>query len=124
MGLFGNPDECGLKGSGIISRVAPDVVDLQPGDRVGFFFEGSLRTSKILARERCLKIPESSSSEDFAAIYSLVNLSQIQSGEVSTRSFEWSPLNRLTTSSPVSTDSFCLWRCRARRNLDLPAIGC
>lgn len=75
MGFFGSVDELGLEGAGTVSRVGPHVNDIKIGDRVVFGKVGCLRSSVVIPRKRCNKIPSELSMSDAATmlvVYSTV----------------------------------------------------
>ncbi|KAL4997452.1 hypothetical protein BDV10DRAFT_186245 [Aspergillus recurvatus] len=90
LGLFGEPNEFGLEGSGIIRRVAPGAIrDLKPGDRVALLTTGTFRTRFVVHSRYCLQIPDHVSLQDAAtmpsvyitAAYCLIHLARLQKGE-------------------------------------------
>ncbi|KAL4772444.1 hypothetical protein BDW60DRAFT_216463 [Aspergillus nidulans var. acristatus] len=90
LGLFGEPNEFGLEGSGIVRRVAPGAKrDLKPGDRVALLTTGTFRTHFVVHSRYCLRIPDHVSLEDAAtmpsvyitAAYCLIHLARLQKGE-------------------------------------------
>ncbi|KAL3496347.1 hypothetical protein BJX62DRAFT_251184 [Aspergillus germanicus] len=90
LGLFGEPNEFGLEGSGIIRRVAPGVIrDLKPGDRVALLTTGTFRTRFVVHSRYCIRVPEHVSLEDAAtmpsvyitACYCLVHLARLHKSE-------------------------------------------
>ncbi|KAL6237837.1 hypothetical protein BDW75DRAFT_237890 [Aspergillus navahoensis] len=90
LGLFGEPNEFGLEGSGIIRRVAPGAIrDLKPGDRVALLTTGTFRTRFVVHSRYCLRVPDHISLEDAAtmpsvyitAAYCLIHLARLQEGE-------------------------------------------
>ncbi|KAL2844526.1 hypothetical protein BJY01DRAFT_248143 [Aspergillus pseudoustus] len=90
LGLFGEPNEFGLEGSGIVRRVAPGPIrDLKPGDRVALLTTGTFRTRFVVHSRYCLQIPEHVSLEDAAtmpsvyitACYCLVHLARLHKSE-------------------------------------------
>ncbi|KAL4900418.1 hypothetical protein BDW74DRAFT_182748 [Aspergillus multicolor] len=90
LGLFGEPNEFGLEGSGIIRRVAPGTVrDLKVGDRVALLTTGTFRTRFVVHSRYCLRIPDHVSLQDAAtmpsvyitAAYCLGHLARLQKGE-------------------------------------------
>lgn len=91
MGVFGSPDELGLEGAGVIRRVAADVTDLQPGDRVVMMAWGIFRTRIILPITSCRRVPDGVAMDDAAtlasvymtAIFCLCYLARLQKGDVS-----------------------------------------
>lgn len=91
MGLIGNPNDMGLEATGVVRRVAPDVIDLAPGDRVGTMGTGLFCNRTVLRREALSKLPDSLALEDGAAmltvyctvIYSLMQVGNLQKKQVS-----------------------------------------
>jgi NADPH:quinone reductase-like Zn-dependent oxidoreductase len=91
MGLFGDPEEFGVEGSGVVRRVAPDVTEFRPGDRVFVLSEGLFRTRIVIKAVKCFKVPDELSLEDAATMpsayvtsaYCLGHLCRLQKGEVS-----------------------------------------
>ncbi|OJZ83134.1 hypothetical protein ASPFODRAFT_142034 [Aspergillus luchuensis CBS 106.47] len=89
MGIIGNPNDMGLEATGVVRRVAPDVIDLAPGDRVGALGTGLFCNRTILGREALSKLPDSLDLEDGAAmltvyctvIYSLMQVGNLQKGQ-------------------------------------------
>ncbi|KAL4735276.1 hypothetical protein BDV11DRAFT_173962 [Aspergillus similis] len=90
LGLFGEPNEFGLEGSGIVRRVAPGAIrDLKPGDRIALLTTGTFRTRFVVHSRYCLRIPDHVSLEDAAtmpsvyitAAYCLIHLARLQKGE-------------------------------------------
>ncbi|KAF5855558.1 hypothetical protein ETB97_008996 [Aspergillus alliaceus] len=89
MGLFGNADEFGLEGSGIVRRVGSDRVRLRPGDKVAVLIPGVCRTRIVIHSQFCIMVPDHISLEDAAtmpsvyitAIYSLDHLARLQKDE-------------------------------------------
>ncbi|PYH65910.1 type I polyketide synthase [Aspergillus vadensis CBS 113365] len=89
MGLIGNPNDMGLEATGVVRRVAPDVTDLTPGDRVGALGTGLFCNRTVLRREAVSKLPDSLALGDGAAmltvyctvIYSLMQVGNLQKGQ-------------------------------------------
>ncbi|KAL4931451.1 uncharacterized protein BDV17DRAFT_288988 [Aspergillus undulatus] len=90
LGLFGEPNEFGLEGSGIVRRVASGAVrDLKVGDRVALLTTGTFRTRFVVHSRYCLQIPGHISLEDAAtmpsvyitAAYCLVHLARLHKSE-------------------------------------------
>ncbi|KAJ0418662.1 hypothetical protein BJY00DRAFT_314811 [Aspergillus carlsbadensis] len=90
LGLFGEPNEFGLEGSGVIRRVAPGAIrDLKPGDRVALLTTGTFRTRFVVHSRYCIRVPEHVSLEDAAtmpsvyitACYCLVHLARLHKEE-------------------------------------------
>ncbi|KAL5046523.1 hypothetical protein BDW71DRAFT_214582, partial [Aspergillus fruticulosus] len=90
LGLFGEPNEFGLEGSGIVRRVAPGAIrDLKPGDRVALLTTGTFRTRFVVHSRYCLRVPDHVSLEDAAtmpsvyitAAYCLLHLARLEKGE-------------------------------------------
>lgn len=91
MGVFGSADELGLEGTGVVHRVASDVKDLQPGDRVMMLGGGLFRTRVVLSATFCRKIPADLAMDDAATMasvymtawYCLCHLGRLENGDVS-----------------------------------------
>ncbi|KAL3478889.1 hypothetical protein BJX99DRAFT_268945 [Aspergillus californicus] len=90
LGLFGEPNEFGLEGSGIVRRVGPGAVrDLKPGDRVALLTTGTFRTRFVVHSRYCLQIPDRISLEDAAtmpsvyitATFCLIHLARVHKNE-------------------------------------------
>ncbi|KAH8690939.1 kinase subdomain-containing protein [Talaromyces proteolyticus] len=89
MGLYGNPEEFGTEGTGIVRRVASDVADFKVGDRVLVINLGVFRTRFISSSEYCLKIPDGIPLAEIATtpcaymtcLYCLIYLARLQPGE-------------------------------------------
>ncbi|OGM49399.1 polyketide synthase [Aspergillus bombycis] len=89
MGVFGQIEDLGIEGSGVVVQTGSDVQHICNGDRVFFVAPGSLQTRRVLPAGRCLKIHESLSLEDAAtmpavfatAIYSLLHLARLKEGQ-------------------------------------------
>ncbi|KAL3456975.1 hypothetical protein BJX64DRAFT_296261 [Aspergillus heterothallicus] len=90
LGLFGEPNEFGLEGSGVVRRVAFGAIrDLKPGDRVALLTTGTFRTRFVVHSRYCIRIPEHVSLEDAAtmpsvyitACYCLVHLARVHKSE-------------------------------------------
>ncbi|GLA38616.1 putative PKS/NRPS-like protein biosynthetic cluster [Aspergillus niger] len=90
MGVFGRADELGLEGTGVVHRVASDVKDLQPGDRVMILGGGLFRTRVVLSATFCRKIPADLALDDAATMgsvymtawYCLCHLGRLQNGDI------------------------------------------
>lgn len=115
LGAVGTKEELGLEGSGIVTKVGSDVLDLRVGDRVMVSQVGIFKTTAVIPASRCLPIPEGLSLESGAslpcvyatAIYSLVTVGKLEKHQVCKSSA--SPPSANTCE--VSSNSFCLWRC-------------
>ncbi|OJJ66336.1 hypothetical protein ASPBRDRAFT_138029 [Aspergillus brasiliensis CBS 101740] len=89
MGLLGTPEDIGLDAAGIVRRVAPDVTDLVPGDRVGAVGSGIACNRVVLGRNVVARLPDSLSLQEAAtmatvycsAIYSLRHVGNLQEGQ-------------------------------------------
>ncbi|KAL5342666.1 hypothetical protein BJX70DRAFT_394501 [Aspergillus crustosus] len=90
LGLFGEPNEFGLEGSGIVRRVAPGVIrDLKPGDRVALLTTGTFRTRFVVHSRYCIRVPDHISLQDAAtmpsvyitAAYCLIHLARLHKEE-------------------------------------------
>jgi NADPH:quinone reductase-like Zn-dependent oxidoreductase len=90
MGVFGDIDDLGIEGSGVVHRVGAQVENFRVGDRVIIGGYGLMRTKKIVDSEHCMKIPDELSLEDAASmpvvfgtvIYSLVEVGALRKGQV------------------------------------------
>ncbi|GKZ24039.1 type I Iterative Polyketide synthase (PKS) [Aspergillus brasiliensis] len=90
MGVFGSVDELGLEGSGLVRRVASDVQDLQPGDRVLVLASGAFGTRGVVDATYCFKVPAGAPLQDAAAlgtvymtaIHCLCHLARVRKGDV------------------------------------------
>ncbi|KAJ5888153.1 type I iterative polyketide synthase [Penicillium taxi] len=89
MGIIDREHGLGLEGSGIIHRVGPGVMHLQPGQRVSFLGIGLLATRVVIPSNACFPLPDEISLEDAAtipvayrtAIYSLLTVGQLERGQ-------------------------------------------
>ncbi|EFE33181.1 uncharacterized protein ARB_07933 [Trichophyton benhamiae CBS 112371] len=89
-GLFGDPKEFGIEGSGIVRRVASGVVDFKPGDRVFVLATGAFRTRVVKPAHTVLPILDTMALEDAAtipcvyltSIMCLETFSRVREGEV------------------------------------------
>lgn len=90
LGLLNDTDQCGFEACGMIRRVGSCSVNFNPGERVVVFGTGLFTTRKIVSSKSCLRVPDNVSSQDAAAlpiayataIHSLINLGQLQKGQV------------------------------------------
>ncbi|GLA68503.1 putative PKS/NRPS-like protein biosynthetic cluster [Aspergillus tubingensis] len=90
MGAFGDPDELGLEGTGVVNRVASDVKGLQPGDEVMMLSGGLFRTRVVVPARFCLKIPAGLAMDDAAtmtsvymtAMFCLCHLGRLREGDI------------------------------------------
>ncbi|KAF3484394.1 Fum1p [Arthroderma uncinatum] len=88
MGLYGDPDEFGIEGSGIVCRVAPGL-DYKPGDKVAVISTGAFRTRAVLPSHMVIKIPDDFTLEDaatmlcgyFTSLICLIHLARVREGE-------------------------------------------
>ncbi|KAJ5762471.1 polyketide synthase [Penicillium nucicola] len=86
MGFFGQSNEMGIEGTGIVQRVGSSVRNISIGDRVLLLDIGILGTHAVVHEQRCAPLPEELSLEDAAtmptvfltAIYSLIDVAQIR----------------------------------------------
>lgn len=92
MGIVDSPkDGLGLEASGIVTRVAPTVDHVRPGDRVMTMLQGAFATRKMVPGQLVVRIPDSLSFEEAATmpavyatvIHCIVNLGQLAKGQVS-----------------------------------------
>ena len=59
----------GTEGAGVIESVGPEIEGLKPGDRVGYAGPiGSYAEQRVIAADRLVKLPDSISTEQAAAI--------------------------------------------------------
>ncbi|CAG8116949.1 unnamed protein product [Penicillium nalgiovense] len=68
MGFFGNKEDLGLEGSGIVLQVGPDVADIVVGDRVMLMHSGVLASNVVVPQEACIKLPQGLSMADAATM--------------------------------------------------------
>ncbi|CAG8909895.1 unnamed protein product [Penicillium egyptiacum] len=93
MGFFGNKEDLGLEGSGIVLQVGPDVTDIMVGDRVVLMHSGVLASNVVVPQEACLKLPQGLSMADAATmltayvtvLYSLLEIGALRKGQASLR---------------------------------------
>ncbi|KGO37897.1 Acyl transferase/acyl hydrolase/lysophospholipase [Penicillium expansum] len=79
----------GGEGAGIITRVAPDVTDFKPGQRVAFFQKGSFANRIITTTQRVYPIADTMSFEEASTIpcvfmtsmYGLYRLAHLKKGD-------------------------------------------
>ncbi|KAI5862010.1 reducing type I polyketide synthase [Durotheca rogersii] len=79
----------GGEGAGIVTRVAPDVTDFEPGQRVVFFEKGSFANRAITTTQRVRRIPDSMTFEEASTIpcvfmtsmYALYRLARLKKGD-------------------------------------------
>ncbi|GBF65175.1 highly reducing polyketide synthase [Trichophyton mentagrophytes] len=89
IGLYGDPNEFGIEGSGIVRRVAPGVVDLKPGDRVLVLNLGFFRTRVVRPAHMVFPVLDTMTLEDaatlpcvyFTSILCLETFSRVKEGE-------------------------------------------
>jgi NADPH:quinone reductase-like Zn-dependent oxidoreductase len=90
MGIVDGPkDRLGLEGSGVVTRVSPDVKSLRIGDRVLICDLGCLATKTVTSTKLCARIPDTLSFEEAATmpcvystvIHSLINVGGLESGQ-------------------------------------------
>ena len=109
MGLIGTPDDMGLEATGIVRRVASDVTDITPGNRVGVLGNGLTCNRTVVRREAVSILPDSLSLEDVAAmltvygtaIYSLMHIANLQKGQVSLLVIPYSEGKRCSSNATV-----------------------
>jgi NADPH2:quinone reductase len=59
----------GVEGAGVVDAVAPDMTDLQPGDRVAYGGPiGGYAEARLISADRLVKLPDAISSEQAAAM--------------------------------------------------------
>jgi D-arabinose 1-dehydrogenase-like Zn-dependent alcohol dehydrogenase len=91
MGFFGNKEDLGLEGSGIVLQVGPDVTDIVVGDRVMLMHSGVLASNVVVPQEACIKLPQGLSMADAATmltayvtvLYSLLEIGALKKGQAS-----------------------------------------
>lgn len=91
MGFFGNKEDLGLEGSGIVLQVGPDVADIVVGDRVMLMHSGVLASNVVVPQEACIKLPQGLSMADAATmltayvtvLYSLLEIGSLKKGQAS-----------------------------------------
>ncbi|KAJ5520916.1 Acyl transferase/acyl hydrolase/lysophospholipase [Penicillium fimorum] len=89
MGFFGNKEDLGLEGSGIVLQVGADVTDITVGDRVVLMHSGILASNVVVPREACIKLPQGLSMADAATmltayvtvLYSLLEIGALKKGQ-------------------------------------------
>ena len=80
----------GLEAAGVVSRIGPDVQDIQVGDRVLCLKKKAFASSFTTPRFTCIKMPDDLDFEEGAtmlvpyatAIYSLLNVGGLVKGQV------------------------------------------
>ncbi|EGE05508.1 fatty acid synthase S-acetyltransferase [Trichophyton equinum CBS 127.97] len=88
-GLYRDPNEFGIEGSGIVRRVAPGVVDFKPGDRVLVLNLGFFRTRVVRPAHMVFPVLDTMTLEDaatlpcvyFTSILCLETFSRVKEGE-------------------------------------------
>jgi NADPH:quinone reductase len=59
----------GVEGAGVVDAVAPDVTDIQPGDRVAYAMEpGGYADVRLLRAARAVKLPDAIADDEAAAV--------------------------------------------------------
>ncbi|OQE36960.1 hypothetical protein PENCOP_c011G07769 [Penicillium coprophilum] len=89
MGFFGNKEDLGLEGSGIVLQVGADVTDFAVGDRVMLMHSGVLASNVVVPQESCIKLPTGLSMADAATmltayvtvLYSLLEIGALKKGQ-------------------------------------------
>lgn len=130
MGFFGNKEDLGLEGSGIVLQVGPGVTDITVGDRVILMHSGVLASNVVVPQEACIKLPQGLSMADAATmltayvtvLYSLLEIGALKKGQVS-----YYCLLRLlmaTNVKKVCPRSLCVWRSRTSCSSSMPGCGC
>lgn len=90
MGFFGNKEDLGLEGSGVVLHVGSDVTGIHVGDRVALMHSGVLASNVTVPQEACIKLPEGLSMADAATmltayvtvLYSLLEMGYLKKGQV------------------------------------------
>ncbi|KAM5436380.1 Mycolipanoate synthase [Microsporum ferrugineum] len=90
MGLFGNPEEFGIEGSGVVRQVAPGATGIKPGDRVFVLATGAFRSRVVKPAHMVTHTPDDITLEDaatmpcvyFTTILCLETLAPVKEGEI------------------------------------------
>ncbi|CAI7590788.1 unnamed protein product [Penicillium glandicola] len=89
IGFFGNKEDLGLEGSGIVLQVGANVTDIAVGDRVMLMHSGVLASNVVVPQEACIKLPQGLSMADAATmltayvtvLYSLLEIGALKKGQ-------------------------------------------
>lgn len=130
MGFFGNKEDLGLEGSGVVLQVGSDVRGIHVGDRVALMHSGVLASNVTLPQEACIKLPEGLSMADAATmltayvtvLYSLLEMGCLKKGQVF-----YVPILLLflkVDESKVCPHSLSLWWSWAGRCSGMPSCWC
>lgn len=107
-----------MEASGVVRQVGPGVTELQPGDRVSMIGSGLCRTRARVSHQLVTKLPDEVSLQDAAtmgvvymtALYSLINIGNLQKGQVSPASegpsYSLSPFPPMLFSTNSSNSPF------------------
>lgn len=127
MGFFGNKEDLGLEGSGIVLQVGPGVTDITVGDRVVLMHSGVLASNVVVPQEACIKLPQGLSMADAATmltayvtvLYSLLEIGALKKGQVS----HYCLLRLLVTTDmkKVRPHSLRVWRSRTSCSSSMPS---
>lgn len=128
MGFFGNKEDLGLEGSGIVLQVGPGVTDITVGDRVVLMHSGVLASNVVIPQEACIKLPQGLSMADAATmltayvtvLYSLLEVGALKKGQVS--HYFLLRLFMATNVKKVRSHSLRVWRSRISCPPSMP--GC
>lgn len=129
MGFFGNKEDLGLEGSGIVLQVGPDVTDIRVGDRVILMHSGVLVSNVVVPQEACIKLPQGLSMADAATmltayvtvLYSLLEIGALKKGQAS---HHLTRLLVVTDMKTVRSHPLRMWRGRASRSASMPSCWC
>lgn len=129
MGFFGNKEDLGLEGSGIVLQVGPGVTDITVGDRVILMHSGVLASNVVVPQEACIKLPQGLSMADAATmltayvtvLYSLLEVGALKKGQAS----HCCLLRLLTVTNvkKVRPHSLRVWRSRTSCSSSMPGCG-
>lgn len=129
MGFFGNKEDLGLEGSGIVLQVGPSVTDMAVGDRVILMHSGVLASNVVVPQEACIKLPQGLSMADAATmltayvtvLYSLLEIGALKKGQVS--HYSALQLSMATNVKTVRSHSLRMWRGRTSCSSSMPGCG-
>lgn len=129
MGFFGNKEDLGLEGSGIVLQVGPGVTGITVGDRVILMHSGVLASNVVVPQQACIKLPQGLSMADAATmltayvtvLYSLLEVGALKKGQAS----HCCLLRLLTVTNvkKVRPHSLRVWRSRISCSSSMPGCG-
>lgn len=128
MGFFGNKEDLGLEGSGVILRVGADVKEFSVGERVVLMHPGTLCSRLVVPEGACIKLPGKLSMADAAtmlATYVTVLYSLLEVGLLKKDQVCWVMIRSLmfmVDKRPVSSHPLGMWGSWTCRYPSLP--GC